>query len=673
MPKKEPRLRFKDGPASAIGARSVVVNSATDHGSLAGLSDDDHGAIYPANVQAETITGDWTFTGDLDLSGSTVSLDCAAPDADSVNVAASSEGSNETYSRSDHTHNLDESITPTWTAGHTFQATMTTRDLLPEAQDTYDIGDSTYWYSQMFVSQINAAVFAEEQIALLGGWLYVSHDAGTFAAEVESADTKIDFGKAMTVSDFIVVKAYDISGTIKTEYIQVGALDAGTIYNVTRDLAAAHGVDPNWAAGTPFAVLGQTGDGRIELNAYDTPRIQIIVQDDAVTYNNTTEYLRLGDMNGAFGSDAADEWGFGVGDYAGGNFVAYNTTDGFELKAGDGAVRLDTSGIRLLETGAANSYISWTESDLDTGDTIAYMTTTWDGGAADPINFILLSYKAAGMSAGDAVAAFGASDVDAGTTGRITFISDGDARLVERLILNDTANANMTQGITIQQGSNDDEALAIKSYDDVAHGITDEAETDTFFTIKKNAPDAGGAALTGYRDADGTAGNALFLRGNLGEAADTTKSTAGIGIITTRSCVKSGTGITAPGADANLFAIRSDTNTRFIFDQEGEMHSDAVIGAGDDWDDWNDLALASDLSRLPKAKWDEMMRYGAEDFERAGLLTLSTDEDGTRHAFIKTKAMLQFSMCCFREVYDRMRRYERVLLDLGANPALLNP
>ena len=101
------------------------------------------------------------------------------------------------------------------------------------------------------------------------------------------------------------------------------------------------------------------------------------------------------------------------------------------------------------------------------------------------------------------------------------------------------------------------------------------------------------------------------------------------------------------------------------------MHSDAVIGIGDDWDDWDDLALASDLSRLPKGKFSEMMRYKAEDFERAGLLTLSTDEDGNRHAFIKHKAFLQFYACCFAEVAKKLKVYENALLSLGVQPRLL--
>jgi len=236
--------------------------------------------------------------------------------------------------------------------------------------------------------------------------------------------------------------------------------------------------------------------------------------------------------------------------------------------------------------------------------------------------------------------------------------------------INESANAKMTVGLTINQGANDDEILALKS-SDVAHGITDEAETDTYGTIKKATGSAGGLAIKGYRDADAGAHSAVWFVGNLGEAAETAKNAVGYGVFRLTARVKDGTGVGAVGADGNLLSIGNSDAVKFIFDAEGEMHSDDIIGVGDDWDEWDDLALASDLSRLPKAKFNEMMKYKAEDFERAGLLTLSTDEDGNRHAFIRHKAMLQFAMCCFAEVAKRMKRYERALLELGVRPQLL--
>ena len=158
----------------------------------------------------------------------------------------------------------------------------------------------------------------------------------------------------------------------------------------------------------------------------------------------------------------------------------------------------------------------------------------------------------------------------------------------------------------------------------------------------------------------------------MGKAADTTKSAAGVGVVVLQGSVLSGTAPAVVGADGNVVVIRNHGTTRFIFDAEGEMHSDAVIGVGDDWDDWNDLALAADMSRMPKAKWSEVVQYNAEDFERAGLVTLSTDEDGTQHAFYKHRAMLDFHNCTFAAVLERMQQQderieqlEQALLEAG--------
>lgn len=219
-----------------------------------------------------------------------------------------------------------------------------------------------------------------------------------------------------------------------------------------------------------------------------------------------------------------------------------------------------------------------------------------------------------------------------------------------------TASTKMGRGLTINQVTSDDEILCFKSTD-VGHPITDWADANTFGCITKAETTSGGIAVIGYKDADGLAGFAVTVAGRLGENADTTKATNGYGVISLDAAVSDGAAShQVVNADGNLVAIRSSSQTRFIFDAEGEMHSDAIIGVGNDWDEWDDLALAADLSRLPRAKFDEMLRYHAGDFERAGLVTLSTDEDGTRHAFIRHKAMLMFAMCCFGEIHKRFEQ-----------------
>lgn len=193
-----------------------------------------------------------------------------------------------------------------WTGTHTFQSNINARHIVPELGDTYDLGSSTLLWRKGYLSELEALVFAQNTITLLGGWLMICKNEGTFPLDVPDDAVKIDFGMAMTINDFVLCRAAG-----KVEYIRVNALDSGTTYLVTRNLDGSGAND--WAAGTPFAVLGQSGDGRIELNAYDTPRIQVVTQ--GATYNAQTEVMRMGDLKGWWNYESPTI-GIALGEYA---------------------------------------------------------------------------------------------------------------------------------------------------------------------------------------------------------------------------------------------------------------------------------------------------------------------------------------------------------------------
>ena len=89
--------------------------------------------------------------------------------------------------------------------------------------------------------------------------------------------------------------------------------------------------------------LGQSGAGRIELNAYDTPRIQLIRQ--GATYNSQAELIRIGDLNGGWGY-ASETWGVAMGQYqAGYANITIDPTNGFRLRNYNTTIiQLDNSG-----------------------------------------------------------------------------------------------------------------------------------------------------------------------------------------------------------------------------------------------------------------------------------------------------------------------------------------
>ena len=152
------------------------------------------------------------------------------------------------------------------------------------------------------------------------------------------------------------------------------------------------------------------------------------------------------------------------------------------------------------------------------------------------------------------------------------------------VILNDAAaSSKMTgPGTTIQQGAFDDEAVAVQSTD-VAHGITDFADTDTYYLVAKHEPTSGGAAIRGLKDADGFAGGAVLLSGLLGMNADTDKTAVGRAIVEVAGYIKSGTGIGNTNADGNVFGIRTMRGgavvTLLLVDEDADLHvlNDIVV------------------------------------------------------------------------------------------------
>ena len=146
--------------------------------------------------------------------------------------------------------------------------------------------------------------------------------------------------------------------------------------------------------------------------------------------------------------------------------------------------------------------------------------------------------------------------------------------------LNDTANANMTTGLTIQGGASDNQHFCLKS-SDVAHALvsggTFAAETDDFFTIQKHSNASGGAWIQ-VMAADAAVSDICTLAA-YGGTAQTTDTTASVGLVNIVVAEHNGANATiAMPADSNAFAIRASTGagttaTRLLLKaDDGELH-----------------------------------------------------------------------------------------------------
>lgn len=307
--------------------------------------------------------------------------------------------------------------------GMTLNGTLNARHILPSTTDTYDLGSSTKLWRKGWLAELDAVLFAKSTASLIGGWLIITKNEGVLPSDVASGATTIDFGMAMTPNDFVLFRA---AGQV--EYMQVGTLVSGTTYNVTRNLDGS-GAN-NWAGGAVFAVLGNSTNGRIELNANDTPRIQIIKQ--GATYNAQTELVRIGDLNGAYGI-ATELYGIGIGDYSGGNYLRYDPTNDFVIRAGNGAIYLDELGISI-------------EIPASQTDVNAYRFV--DGGPSGTLHSALYGFAT-------------------GTTNTLTILAENIGSLDTTVNIQALAPSNQTGKIVLTAKSGIAQSLLTLEYNDI--------------------------------------------------------------------------------------------------------------------------------------------------------------------------------------------------------------
>ena len=148
--------------------------------------------------------------------------------------------------------------------------------------------------------------------------------------------------------------------------------------------------------------------------------------------------------------------------------------------------------------------------------------------------------------------------------------------------IGDDADANVTLGLTINQGANDDAIIAFKS-SDVAHAATGVAETDTYGFISKNVAAAGGLYIVGISE-DGASQNPVQISG-FGGQAPTAKSSSASALVSVYASEHDGAGtLTNVTADGNVFAVRcmrgGSTATLAIVDEDGDLWLDGGLQVG---------------------------------------------------------------------------------------------
>ena len=273
------------------------------------------------------------------------------------------------------------------------------------------------------------------------------------------------------------------------------------------------------------------------------------------------------------------------------------------------------------------------------------------------------------------------------TVDGITVMSGGDITITPprnvviasgSLMINETNNVKMTIGLTINQGAADNEIISFKS-SDVDHPMTDNAEADTFGYISKVEGTSGGMALAGFKDADGAPGYAFLLLARLGEAADTTHTTAGIGVTHIQSSITDGSvNITALASGGNAFVVENKGTAEFIVDGAGNLYANAgtTTTAVTVFDEEDDLALVRVLD-IAKSKvssrgfieseFDRFLKYNENDLVEAGIIGAPLAEGG----LICITRLQQLHNGALTQLGNKLSRLEATLVALEERNARL--
>lgn len=289
--------------------------------------------------------------------------------------------------------------------------------LIPHVTDTYDLGSSTKLWRKAWVSELDAILFAQNTVSVVGGWLIVAKNEGLIPVgqDVGTSDTTIDFGQSMTANDFVLFRS---AGQV--EYVKITSLSSGTRYNVTRNVDGS-GANA-WPAGSVYVVLGNAGNGRIEINSNSTPRISLLTQGS--TYNAQTEYLRVGDLNGNWGY-GSETYGFAVGQYvAGKTSIAVDDANGYRIFNGTTVIgQWDAAG--AITVGRVSSTIPCITIDATNG--IRMTTTLVVLAEWNPSGSITVGEVAAGKS--NTLISAGALSIRTNTTSLFNIDTSGNIRV----------------------------------------------------------------------------------------------------------------------------------------------------------------------------------------------------------------------------------------------------
>jgi len=224
--------------------------------------------------------------------------------------------------------------------------------------------------------------------------------------------------------------------------------------------------------------------------------------------------------------------------------------------------------------------------------------------------------------------------------------------------INDSAGEGT---ITFNQAAEDGFIISLKS-SDVAHSVTGEAQADTYLRMAKYSATQGGGAIVAY----GEGGEGLYLQGVIGSGqGSTAKSTSAGAPVIIKGTKESSNAAAAMASNENCAVILNHTNTRFIFDAEGDFHADSSSTTFDAYDDAQ-LVRAYDLSHgkgVINSKFDKFVAYNHEKL--AELQLVGREENGTPNHFVNVTGMQRLHNGAIWQQYEKHNQLLEAVYDLA--------
>lgn len=239
----------------------------------------------------------------------------------------------------------------------------------------------------------------------------------------------------MAVNDLARAQKFDagLGGGVYQSNIQV------TSITDTKTLVATLSSGAAPAAGFEYVRIGNTTNtsrqGGVYITADDTNAPYIYIYDGVAAFADwqsaSKARTQIGKMNGSYGAGASN-WGFGVGDYSSNNYLRYaDDATGFVFRAGDGALFIDSDGMRMsLPSGSSllyvpNSSIAWSTTPGTPGTEDIFIRAARSTGGVFPANSLDIYVQDTG-AARQATLSIGASNATGGGGASMGFYSRGD-------------------------------------------------------------------------------------------------------------------------------------------------------------------------------------------------------------------------------------------------------